>query len=96
MFQASLLKNFSKSFNEIKINKLEQLPIPNISKEEQNPFILLVDTIINAKEKITKYNKHFDSLNAVDKIEIKEAIEKLEAEVEVSGDEVGIVEQTNE
>ena len=38
----------------------------------------MVDKIIDSKEKITKYKKHFDSLNAVDKIEIKEEIEKLE------------------
>ncbi len=69
-------------------NGVGKLPITSIPKQEQEPFILLVDSIINAKEKITKYNKHFDSLNAVDKIEIKEAIEKLEAEVEASMDEI--------
>ena len=74
--------------NRWKKTYVDQIPIPNIPKEEQEPFILLVDTIINAKEKITKYNKYLDSLNAVDKIEIKEAIEKLEAEVEVSMDEI--------
>jgi len=88
-------------------NGVGKLPIPNISKEEQEPFINLVNTIIESKEKIAKYKKHFDSLNAVDKIEIKEAIEKLEVEVKasvnkidrlvyglygLSGDEVGIIE----
>ena len=91
----------------LNIQSFEQIPIPNIPKEQQTPFKNLVDTIMESKEKITKYNKHFNSLNAVDKIEIKEAIENLEAEVEasiseidrlvyglygLSGDEVGIVE----
>lgn len=40
----------------------------------QNDFIVLVDEIISSKEKISKYKKHFDSLSAVDKIEIKEEI----------------------
>jgi len=62
----------------LKLQFLEKLPIPEISEEEQEPFINLVDTILTAKEKIAKYNKHFESLNAVDKIEIKEEIEKLE------------------
>ena len=35
--------------------------------------------IIESKEKITKYNKHFESLNAVDKVEIKEEIGRLES-----------------
>lgn len=63
---------------------IKQLPIPNILKEEQKPFIDLADIIIESKEKIAKYNKHFDSLNAVDKIEIKEETEKLESLVETS------------
>ncbi len=44
----------------------------------QEDFIILVDKIIDSKEKIAKYKKYFDTLNAVDKIEIKEEIEKLE------------------
>ncbi len=44
----------------------------------QEPFIEFVETIMASKAKIAKYKKHFDSLNAVDKIEIKEEIEKLE------------------
>ena len=70
-----------------KIN-VEKLPILNIPKEQQKPFITLVDTIINSKEKITKYNKHFESLNAVDKIEIKEEIEKLECLIKESTTEI--------
>ncbi|WP_295005619.1 N-6 DNA methylase [Sulfurimonas sp.] len=67
---------------------MEKLPIPNIPKEEQKPFITLVDTIIESKEKIVKFNKHFDNLNAVDKIEIKEEIEKLETLVLNSVNEI--------
>lgn len=66
----------------------QNIPIPNILKEEQKPFIDLVDTIIESKEKIVKYNKHFDSLNAVDKIDIKEEIEKLESLVNDNIDEI--------
>ncbi|PHS56947.1 MAG: restriction endonuclease subunit M [Sulfurimonas sp.] len=69
-------------------NGVGKLPIPNIPKKEQEPFINLVNIIIESKEKIAKYNKHFDSLNAVDKIEIKEEIEKLESLVKESVDEI--------
>jgi hypothetical protein len=48
----------------------------------QEPFIKLVEEIIDAKEKIAKYKKHFETLSAVDKIEIKEEIEKLEHTVD--------------
>jgi len=86
---------------------VEQIPIPKISETEQQPFIELVDKILEAKEKIKKYKKHFDTLNAVDKIEITEEIEKLEAIIQnnentidqmvyklygLSEDEIGIVE----
>jgi type I restriction-modification system DNA methylase subunit len=59
-------------------NGVGKLPIPEIDKEQQQPFINLVDNILTLKEKIAKYKKHFDSLNAVEKIDIKEEIEKLE------------------
>ena len=74
--------------NRWKKTYVNQLPIPNITKEEQKPFINLVNIIIGSKEKIAKYNKHFESLNAVDKIEIKEEIEKLESLVKESVDEI--------
>jgi len=92
-------------------NGVGKLPIPNISKEKQKPFITLVDTIIDAKEKITKYKKHFESLSAVDKIEIKEEIDKLEHLVQesikdidslvyelygLSGNEIKILESEND
>ncbi len=84
--------------------KLELLPIA-IANDETS-FVNLVDEILNAKETLKKYKKHFDSLNAIDKIEIKEATEKLEARVVecekeidamvyalygLSADEIGIV-----
>ncbi len=69
-------------------NGVGKLSIPKIPKEKQEPFINLVDTIIESKEKIAKYNKHFESLNAVDKIEIKEEIEKLEYLVDESIKEI--------
>lgn len=92
---------------ELYVTPISQVPIKDIPKEEQKPFINLVDTIIESKEKIAKYNKYIDSLNAVDKIEIKEEIEKLEKLVQtsvetidqmvyelygLSGEEVAIVE----
>lgn len=63
---------------ELYVTPISQVPIKNISKEEQEPFINLVNSIIESKEKIAKYKKHFESLNAVDKIDITEEIEKLE------------------
>jgi len=60
-------------------NGVGKLPIPNISKEEQKPFINLVDAIIDAKEKIAKYKNYFEGLSAVQRIEITQEIEKLEA-----------------
>ncbi len=84
-FITSTLGNASLRLKKIFIKKL---PIPNIPKEQQKPFITLADTIIDSKEKIAKYNKHFDSLNAIDKIEIKEEIEKLEILVQESVDEI--------
>jgi len=74
--------------NRWKKTYVNQLPIPNIPKEEQEPFINLVNIIIKSKEKIVKYNKYFDSLSAVDKIEIKEKVEKLESLVKNSVDEI--------
>ncbi|MDQ1341315.1 MAG: hypothetical protein QG567_2473, partial [Campylobacterota bacterium] len=86
---------------------IQRIPIPKISEIEQQPFIELVDEILSSKEKIKKYKKHFDILNAVDKIEITEEIEKLESRVAecenaidqmvyklygMSEDEIGIVE----
>lgn len=73
----------------------------------QEDFIVLVDEILESKTTIKKYKKHYESLSAVDKIEINEAIEKLELRVvaceneidamvyklyELSDEEIGIVE----
>ncbi len=94
---------------ELYVTPISKVPIKDISKKEQESFINLVNIIIDAKEKIAKYKKHIDSLNAVDKIEIKEEIEKLEIlvlnsvnEIDslvyvlygLSGDEILIVEGT--
>ena len=67
---------------------IEKLPIPKISKKSQEPFIALADKIITTKEKIAKYKKHYDSLNAVEKIEIKEELEKMEKTVEESTNKI--------
>ena len=64
---------------ELYVTPISQVPIKDISEEEQEPFINFVNIIIESKEKIAKYKKHFENLNAVDKIEITEEIEKLEA-----------------
>ena len=62
----------------------------NLSKKSicQEDFILLIDKIFDSKQKIAKYNKHFKSLNAIEKIEIKEEIEKLEDLVQNSIDKI--------
>jgi len=67
-------------------NQFMKIPLYDITNIES--FINLVDTIIESKEKIAKYNKHFETLNAIDKIEIKEEIEKLENLVKNSVDEI--------
>ncbi|HIP62463.1 MAG TPA: class I SAM-dependent DNA methyltransferase, partial [Sulfurovum sp.] len=69
---------------EITLQAIEKLSIPKIPNKQQEPFINLVNTIIDAKEKIVKYNKHMDDMSAIEKIELKEEIEKLESLVEVS------------
>ena len=63
-------------------NGVGKLPIPQISKNNQESFIDFADKIMRAKKEIQKYKKHFESLNAMDKIEIKEEIEKLEVFIE--------------
>ncbi len=69
---------------EIKINKFEKLPIPKLTKNEQQPFINLVDIILTSKEKIKKYKKYLDKLTPTEKIEILDEIEKLEKKVNES------------
>ncbi|CAA6811720.1 MAG: putative type IIS restriction/modification enzyme [uncultured Campylobacterales bacterium] len=69
-------------------NGVGKIPIPKVSQEEQKPFIQLVDTILESKETIKKYNKHIDTLNPVEKIEIKEEIEKLETKIQNSTNEI--------
>jgi len=69
---------------ELYVTPISQVPIKDIPKEQQEPFINLVNTIIDAKEKILKYTKHMDDMSAVEKIELKEEIEKLGSLVEAS------------
>jgi len=57
----------------------QKLEKKSITQEE---FVTLVDEILEAKKQIALYKKHFDSLSAVEKIEIKEIIEKLEKKIE--------------
>ena len=71
---------------------LKKIPIPEISKDEQQPFINLVDEILEAKQKIEDYkillteateNNNFDR-----EIKLKKEIENLENKV--SENEKGI------
>ncbi|HQT36811.1 MAG TPA: TaqI-like C-terminal specificity domain-containing protein, partial [Sulfuricurvum sp.] len=70
-----------KALAQVKRGHLQILPIKRSSADDETQFINFVDEILNAKETLKKYKKHFDSLSAIDKIEIKEATEKLEARV---------------
>lgn len=65
--------------------------MPEISKEAQNSFILLVDEMINHKSSLKKYKKHFDGLTAIDKIEIKEIAEKIETRVKECENEIDMM-----
>lgn len=65
----------------LQIDKNQFMKIPLYVPENISEIESLVDGIIKDKETIVKYNKHFDDLNAIDKIEIKEAIEKLEIKI---------------
>ena len=47
----------------------------------QDDFVILVEKILYFKEKTAKYKKYFNKLNAIDKIEISEEIEKLEESI---------------
>jgi hypothetical protein len=95
----------------LQIDKNQFMKIPLYVPDEIDNIINLVNIIIDSKEKIAKYKKHFDSLNAIDKIEIKEEIAKLETIVQdsieqidslvyelygLSSDEVKIVESKEE
>ena len=67
---------------------ISRIPIPKASANEQKPFITLVDTILISKETIFKYNKYIDNLNTLEKIEIKEEIEKLKITINKSIDKI--------
>ena len=72
----------------LQIDKNQFMKLPLYVPKDMKSFITLVDTIIESKEKIAKYNKHIESLNAVQRIEIQEEIEKLETLVSSSVDEI--------
>jgi len=72
----------------LQIDKNQFMKISLYVGNDIEPFINLVNTIIDSKEKIAKYNKHLESLNAVQRIEIQEEIEKLERLVKNSVDEI--------
>jgi len=62
----------------LQIDKNQFLKIPIYTPNDTKDFDILVDNIIQAKKIVQKYQKHIDSLSAIEKIEIKEEIEKLE------------------
>jgi len=47
-----------------------------------------VDEILEAKEKVQKYKKYFDTLNAVEKIELTDEIAKLEEKISQCENEI--------
>lgn len=55
---------------------IQNLPIPKISAEQEKEFEILVDEIIDLKSQNEKFKRHFDKLNAANKIEISEKIEQ--------------------
>ncbi|MBL0703323.1 MAG: N-6 DNA methylase [Sulfurospirillum sp.] len=65
----------------LQIDKNQFMKIPLFVPDNIEEIESLVNSIIKDKETIVKYNKHFDGLNAVEKIELKEAIEKLETNI---------------
>jgi len=74
-------KRLKHSGDLLQIDKNQFMKIPLFVPENIGEFENLVDSIIEDKGTIAKYNKHFDSLNAIEKIEINEAIEKLEKNI---------------
>ena len=72
---------------EIKINRLEILPIPQITPQNENlsnEIINLVDEILKANEKIKLYEKHMPTLTLDEKLEAKENIDALNDKIKAS------------
>ena len=78
---------------EIKIDKLERLPLPDLTNEEMKPFIQLVDQILS----ITKDDDYLDNSDKQSKVkrlekEIDQLVYKL---YELTPEEIKIVEEFN-
>lgn len=77
---------------EIKINRLEILPIPQITPQNEklaNDIINLVDEILKANEKIKLYEKHMPTLSLDEKLEAKENIDALNDKIKASDEKIG-------
>ncbi len=76
---------------EIKINRLEILPIPQITPQNENlanEIINLVDEILKANEKIKLYEKHMPTLTLYEKLEAKENIDALNNKIKASNEKI--------
>ena len=76
---------------EIKINRLEILPIPQITPQNEksaNDIINLVDEILKANEKIKLYEKHMPTLTLDEKLEAKENIDALNDKIKASDEKI--------
>lgn len=76
---------------EIKINRLEILPIPQITSQNENlanEIINLVDEILKANEKIKLYEKHMATLTLDEKLEAKENIDTLNDKIKASDEKI--------
>ena len=76
---------------EIKINRLEILPIPQITPQNEklaNDIINLVDDILKANEKIKLYEKHMPTLSLDEKLEAKENIDALNDEIKTNDEKI--------
>ena len=76
---------------EIKINRLEILPIPQIAPQNENlanEIINLVDEILKANEKIKLYEKHMPALSLDEKLEAKENIDALNDKIKANDEKI--------
>lgn len=76
---------------EIKINRLEILPIPQITPQNENlsnEIINLVDEILKANEKIKLYEKHMSTLSLDEKLEAKENIDAPNDKIKASDEKI--------
>lgn len=76
---------------EIKINRLEILPIPQITPQNENlanEIINLVDEILKINEKTKLYEKHMHTLTLYEKLEAKENIDALNDKIKASDEKI--------